>query len=130
MEAYFIEGGRSLDGVIEIHGAKNSVLPILAACICCAGVCEIHNCPRISDVETATAILRHLGCTAERQGSVLRVDAGTVSRCDIPAELMRDMRSSILFLGAMLARSGRAELALPGGCVLGKRPVDLHLRAL
>lgn len=130
MEAYWIDGGRPLDGVMEIHGAKNSVLPILAACVCCAGVCEIHNCPRISDVETAAAILRHLGCRVERRGGTLAVDASAVARCDIPAKLMRDMRSSILFLGALLARCGQADLVLPGGCALGARPVDLHLWAM
>ncbi len=130
MEAYLIDGGRPLDGVMEIHGAKNSVLPIMAACVCCAGTCEIRNCPRISDVETAVAILRHLGCRVERRGGTLAVDAAGLARCDIPAKLMRDMRSSILFLGALLARCGRADLVLPGGCALGARPVDLHLQAM
>lgn len=130
MEAYLIDGGRPLDGVLEIHGAKNSALPILAACVCCAGVCEIRNCPRISDVETAAAILRHLGCQVSRQKGTLSVDASSICRCDIPAGLMRDMRSSILFLGALLCRCGQADLVLPGGCALGARPVDLHLWAM
>ena len=71
MESYLIKGGRRLDGTVQIHGAKNSVLPILAACVCCAGTCELHNCPRITDVDTSEAILRHLGCGVVRQDDVL-----------------------------------------------------------
>lgn len=130
MESYMIRGGRRLDGTVQIHGAKNSVLPILAACVCCPGVCEIYNCPRITDVDTAAAILRHVGCRVFREGSTLTVDATTVARCDIPAHLMRDMRSSVLFLGALLTRCGEADLVSPGGCALGQRPIDLHLWAM
>lgn len=129
MNAYLVQGGRPLSGTVAIHGAKNSALPILAASICCEGVCDIDNCPQIADVDTAIAILHHLGCRVVRQGSHLIVDATTVSRCDIPAALMGGMRSSILFLGALLTRCGRAELSLPGGCALGRRPIDLHLWA-
>ncbi len=129
MKAYWVNGGRPLEGTVAIHGAKNSVLPILAACICCAGICEIENCPRIADVDTAIAILEHLGCRVVRQDHRLMVDATTVERCDIPGDLMSGMRSSILFLGALLTRCGRAELSLPGGCALGRRPIDLHLWA-
>ena len=130
MESYVIKGGHRLHGAAVVHGAKNSVLPILAACLCCDGVCEIHNCPRISDVDTSIAILRHLGCQVVCSGSVVTVDASTVNRCDIPGELMQNMRSSVLFLGALLARCGAAELVPPGGCALGRRPIDLHLWAM
>ena len=130
METYRIQGGRRLNGGVAIHGAKNSVLPILAACLCCAGVCEIHNFPKITDVDTAAAILRHLGCTVERHGDIMTVDAANRVRCDIPAALMRDMRSSVLFLGALLTRCGEADLVPPGGCALGTRPIDLHLWAV
>ena len=130
MESYIINGGRRLHGAAVIHGAKNSVLPILAACVCCPGVCEIHNCPRIRDVDTSAAILRHLGCRVTDGGGVVTVDASEISRCDIPGELMRDMRSSVLFLGALLARCGAARVTAPGGCALGKRPIDLHLWAM
>ena len=130
MESYLIQGCRRLDGAVQIHGAKNSVLPILAACVCCAGVCEIRNCPRIKDVETSIAILRHLGCRVDQQGSTVMVDASRITCCDVPAALMCNMRSSVLFLGALLMRCGEADLVAPGGCALGERPIDLHLWAM
>jgi len=130
MESYLITGGNRLSGAVRIHGAKNSVLPILAATILCSGQCTIENCPDISDADTSAAILRHLGCAVARRGSAVSVDASGVDRCDVPVELMRDMRSSVLFLGALTARCGRADLVTPGGCALGARPIDLHLFAL
>jgi len=129
MEYYAIKGGRRLEGTARVHGAKNSVLPILAACVCCAGACEIHNCPRIADVDTSCAILRRLGCRVARDGAVLTVDAAGLVPCALPQELTCAMRSSILFLGALLTRCGEAVLASPGGCALGARPIDLHLYA-
>lgn len=130
MSAYVIEGGRALDGSVQIHGAKNSVLPILAACLLAPGACVIQNCPRLSDVEASLAILRHLGCRAERQGEAVVVDASAPTRFDVPDRLMREMRSSVIFLGAILGRMGKARLCTPGGCELGPRPIDLHLAAI
>lgn len=130
MSAYVIEGGRALDGSVQIHGAKNSVLPILAACLLAPGACVIQNCPRLSDVEASLAILRHLGCRAERQGEAVVVDASAPTRFDVPDRLMREMRSSVIFLGAILGRMGKARLCTPGGCELGSRPIDLHLAAI
>lgn len=130
MEAYYISGGRPLRGRISIHGAKNSVLPILAATVAVAGRCVLTNCPAISDVETALEILRHLGCAAERTGDTVIVDSAGAYRFDIPYILMRRMRAAVIFLGALLARFGRAQITLPGGCVLGTRPIDLHLSGL
>lgn len=125
-----IVGGRRLSGEVYIHGAKNSVLPILAACVLVPDICVIHRCPRLSDVEVALAILEHLGCKAVREGETVTVDASRLTRCDVPDELMREMRSSVVFLGAILARTGQARLNLPGGCELGPRPIDLHLSAM
>ncbi len=130
MARLIIEGGRRLNGAIHIHGAKNSALPILAATLLAHGVCEIDNCPALSDVRAAAAILRHLGCRVEQNGAVVTVDATAPCRSDIPDALMREMRSSIVFLGAIAARTGEAELSFPGGCELGPRPIDLHLAAL
>lgn len=130
MSLFTITGGRPLSGSLAVHGAKNSILPILAASILCPGVCTVHNCPPLSDVEASLAILRHLGCQVRRQEDSVSVDARTLTRWDIPDSLMREMRSSILFLGAILGRLGRAELTFPGGCELGPRPIDLHLSAL
>ena len=130
MSYLMIGGGRPLHGRIAVQCAKNSVLPVLAAALLAGDTCRIAACPRLSDVETAAEILRHLGCTAQWDGGDLLVDTTHISRCDIPEELMRKMRSSVIFLGAILSRCGQAELSYPGGCELGPRPIDLHLTAL
>ncbi len=130
MSAFFVEGGHRLEGEIRVHGAKNSVLPILAAAILVPGVSVIQNCPDLSDVAASLEILRHLGCRAERAGDTITVDAGTLTRSDVPDDLMREMRSSVIFLGAVLGRTGEAAMSYPGGCELGPRPIDLHLAAL
>ena len=130
MSYLMIGGGRPLHGRIAVQCAKNSVLPVLAAALLAGDACRIAECPRLSDVETAAEILRHLGCTAQWDGNDLLVDTTHISRCDIPEELMRKMRSSVIFLGAILSRCGQAELSYPGGCELGPRPIDLHLTAL
>lgn len=125
-----IEGGHKLEGELPIHGAKNSALPVLAATLLCKGQSTIHNCPGLSDVDSSIRILRHLGCKIDREGSTLTVDSRCISTCDIPDDLMREMRSSIVFLGAIVSRMGCAKLSFPGGCELGPRPIDLHLKAL
>ena len=130
MSYLMIGGGRPLHGRIAVQCAKNSVLPVLAAALLAGDACRIAACPRLSDVETAAEILRHLGCTAQWDGNDLLVDTTRISRWDIPEELMRKMRSSVIFLGAILSRCGQAELSYPGGCELGPRPIDLHLTAL
>ena len=130
MARLIIEGGHRLNGAVHIHGAKNSALPILAATLLAHGVCEIENCPALSDVRAAGEILKHLGCTVMFDGSCVTVDAAAPTCYDIPDVLMREMRSSIVFLGAIAARMGAAELSFPGGCELGPRPIDLHLAAL
>ena len=125
-----IEGGHRLSGEVAVQGAKNSVLPILAATLLCGGACRIQRCPRLSDVDAAADILRYLGCKVDWEDGDLLVDSSVLTRCDIPQTLMRRMRSSVIFLGAILARCGWAELSYPGGCELGPRPIDLHLAAL
>ena len=130
MSHLIIEGGTPLRGELTIQGSKNSVLPVLAATILSRGACRIENCPQLRDVDASAAILRHLGCRVRRDGTALEVDTAPMSRCDIPDELMREMRSSVIFLGAILARQGEAVLSYPGGCELGPRPIDLHLAAL
>lgn len=130
MSKFHITGGRRLSGEVTIHGAKNSVLPILAATVLAPGVSVIHNCPDLSDVTASLNILEHLGCQTCREGDTVTVDASRLERCDVPDELMREMRSSVIFLGAVLARAGCADMNLPGGCELGPRPIDLHLSAM
>lgn len=125
-----VNGGRSLYGSIRVHGAKNSVLPIMAASIIRSGESLIHNCPNLSDVDAAIKILEHLGCRVSHEGHTVYIDSSTMYRSDIPDALMREMRSSVIFLGAILARTGEATLSMPGGCELGARPIDLHLSSL
>jgi UDP-N-acetylglucosamine 1-carboxyvinyltransferase len=130
MSVLRIEGGVRLEGCAAVQGAKNSVLPILAATVLTKDVSVLHNCPELRDVEASAQILRHLGCTVTRRGDEITIDARTLNRGEIPHSLMREMRSSVIFLGAILARLGEAELSMPGGCELGPRPIDLHLMAL
>lgn len=130
MSVLHIRGGRPLEGEAAVQGAKNSVLPILAACLLAGGPVELDRCPRITDVTAALAILTHLGCRAGQEGHTVFVDARPASGCAIPEEQMHAMRSSIIFLGPLLARMGEAHLTCPGGCELGPRPIDLHLAAI
>ena len=130
MSRLLIRGGNRLQGEVTIQGAKNSVLPILAATILTGGSVELRRCPRLRDVEASIRILQALGCKAGWRGDVLEVDTAGMSGCDVPDALMREMRSSVIFLGAILARCGEASLTSPGGCELGPRPIDLHLSAL
>ena len=102
MSVYIINGGQRLTGEADVQGAKNSALPILAATLLCRGKSEIHNCPELSDVDATVNILRHLGCEVERNGRTITVDSSQVSANEIPDELMREMRSSVIFLGAIL----------------------------
>ncbi len=129
MSVIVVEGGHSLEGTIRVQGAKNAVLPILAATVLCSGESVIENCPALSDVAATVRILEHLGCRVQRSGGSIAVDSSTMNGCDIPEHLMREMRSSVIFLGAILARFGTATVAMPGGCELGPRPIDLHLSA-
>ncbi len=130
MERIVISGGKKLHGEIDIQGSKNSSLPILAATVLVNGVSVIHNCPDLSDVRAAVSILEHLGCMVKRENNTLTVDSSEISCYNIPDCLMREMRSSIVFLGSVLGRTGKAVLSSPGGCEIGLRPIDLHLSSL
>lgn len=129
MENLIISGGIRLDGKTRLQGSKNSSLPILAACAAVNGISVIHNCPRITDVDIAVAILERLGCRVSREGGTVTVDSGDINCSAIPEELMSEMRSSIIFLGALLARFGKGSATLPGGCEIGLRPIDMHIAA-
>ncbi len=129
MSKYIINGGNRLSGSVEIKGAKNSVLPILAGTVLASGESVIHNCPHIRDVEMTLEILKCLGCKADMQGNVVTVDARDLTDTYIPMSLMNKMRSSVIFMGAILARTGEAKCSYPGGCELGARPINLHLKS-
>ena len=130
MSEILIEGGVGLEGEVCVQGAKNSVLPILAATILTGGQVMLEGCPHLRDVDASVDILRALGCRARWEGDALSVDTAPMTGCAISDALMRRMRSSAIFLGAVLARCGRAEMSYPGGCELGPRPIDLHLAGL
>ena len=130
MSFYEITGGRPLAGTVAVQGAKNSVLPMMAAALLAPGVSVIHNCPDLTDVSAAMDILRLLGCSVTREGDTVTINAASPVPAPIPEQLSRELRSSVIFMGAMLSRMGTGELAYPGGCDLGPRPIDLHLSAL
>lgn len=130
MASFVINGGRRLNGSIKAQGAKNSALPILAATYLVKGKSVIHNCPRLSDVESTIKILENLGCKIIRQGNDLVIDSSDAFGYEIPEFLMREMRSSVIFLGAILGKTGKAKISTPGGCEIGLRPIDLHLFAM
>ena len=130
MGAYIITGGEKLRGAVRIGGGKNAVLPILAACMLNAGVCVLHNCPRISDTQTALAILRALGCAADFDGDEIVADSAFADEYRVPEAQVLKMRAAIIFLGSVLGRFGKVRVCFPGGCELGARPIDLHLKAM
>lgn len=130
MELLQINGGKTLSGVTNVHGAKNSVLPILAGCVLVNGVSVIHNCPKLSDVDVTINILKYLGAKVKREDDTLVVDTSVITKNDIPKLMMQELRSSIIFLGSLVSRTDCASLYLPGGCEIGLRPVDLHLKGL
>ncbi len=125
-----VSGGKRIEGEIAVHGAKNAALPLLSATVLVNGECVLHNCPRLTDIDAACRILSHIGVKCRREGGTVITNAQGVSGCEVPVSLMREMRSSIVFLGAMLGRMGHCRLSYPGGCELGPRPIDLHLSAL
>ncbi len=113
-----------------MQGAKNAVLPILAASLLGGGVTRLTNCPRLRDVDASMEILRHLGCSVMQNRGEILVDSDRMCENRIPRALMLKMRSSVMFMGAILARCGEVRISAPGGCELGSRPIDLHLKAL
>ena len=130
MDSVYIYGGNYLKGETKIQGSKNAVLPILAASLLIRGTCVIRNCPRIADVYHMQNLLQELGCFVSWAGNTVTVNAAQVSDSRMSGESVTRMRSSIMLLGAMLGRLGEVNMAYPGGCVIGRRPIDIHLSAL
>ncbi len=130
MQKILVEGGARLHGEVRISGAKNAVLPILCATLLADGPVQVTNVPRLHDVLTTAKLLAGLGAGVEYAGDAMTVDPRSVNSHVAPYELVKTMRASVLVLGPLLARFGDAEVSLPGGCAIGSRPVDLHIRGL
>jgi len=129
VDKFVIKGGRRLQGEIRVSGSKNAALPLLASSLLCGGWNTYHNIPDLVDIKTIKKLLGNLGAEIEG-GETLRVNTGNIKRCEAPYNLVRTMRASVLVLGPLVARMGRARVSLPGGCAIGARPVNLHLKAL
>jgi UDP-N-acetylglucosamine 1-carboxyvinyltransferase len=130
MDKLLIEGGAPLRGRVTISGSKNGALPVLLACLLVPGRVTLSLVPRLKDIDTTLNLLGLLGAEASLEDGVARIDATREPRAEAPYDLVRTMRASVLCLGPLLARLGRARVALPGGCAIGTRPVDMHLSAL
>ena len=129
MSRLLICGGKKLSGEVDVQGSKNAVLPILAATILNEDKSVIHNCPQLADTAAALEIIRQLGGRAEYSDHTAVVDTADIQKCEISNELMCSLRSSVLFLGPLIARTKRAVISYPGGCAIGLRPIDLHIKA-
>jgi UDP-N-acetylglucosamine 1-carboxyvinyltransferase len=129
MDKFIINGGKPLQGNIRISGAKNAALPVLASSLLASGVSTFHNIPDLVDIKTIKKLLRNLGAQIEG-GETVRIDAEKITNHEAPYELVKTMRASVLVLGPLLARFGVARVSLPGGCAIGARPVNLHIKAL
>ena len=130
MAKLIIEGGRALKGQITVRGAKNAALPILAGTMLIPEPVRITNCPRLTDVENMVGLLKALGCRTKWEGDALLIDASSARTAELPEGLAGSIRSSVFLLGPLLGRFGAAEAPYPGGCDIGNRPVDLHLKGL
>jgi UDP-N-acetylglucosamine 1-carboxyvinyltransferase len=129
MDKLVIDGGVPLKGTVPVSGAKNAALPLLMATIVAPGEHRIANLPELADVESMLSLLGRIGCPS-LMGPIVRIDTSRVAWCEAPYDLVRKMRASVLALGPLLARCGEAHVSLPGGCAIGVRPIDQHLRGL
>src|SRR6188474_1609894 len=132
MDAIRIRGGRPLNGRIRVGGAKNAALPILCATLLADGPSLLRNVPGLRDIDTTAALLRFLGCDVviDKAAHEVRVAGTRLTRVEAPYELVKQMRASVLVLGPLVARHGKAKVSLPGGCAIGARPIDQHLKGL
>lgn len=127
MSYYIVEGGRILNGSIKPSGSKNASLPIIAASILSGKVTKLYNVPNIHDIQITLKILKHLGCKVKRTNDKIIIDSSNINKYEIPYDLMRQMRSSVMMAGAIVGRFKKATFSYPGGCEIGARPIDLHL---
>ena len=129
MSSYIIEGGQKLEGSVKISGSKNSSLPIIAATILNAGKTTLYNVPHIQDTQMMYKILETLGAKIEKKNGKIKIDTSKIEKFEIPPELMHKMRSSVILAGALIGRYQKATFSYPGGCDIGSRPIDLHLKS-
>ena len=130
MEKIIVEGGIRLEGEVTVSGAKNAVLPLMAACIIAEGKNTITNVPDLADVRTMVKLLEILGAEVEFENGRLVIDSTKMHKWEAPYDLVKTMRASVLVLGPLTARFGRSRVSLPGGCAIGERPIDQHLKGL
>ena len=130
MAKYLIEGGNRLEGEINASGSKNASLPIIAASILSGKTTSLYNVPNIQDTKITLEILSLLGCKTSRKNGKIIIDSGSMQKTEIPKELMHKLRSSVILAGAILGRFKKAVFSYPGGCDIGARPIDLHIKAL
>jgi len=130
MDKFIINGGRKLEGSVEISGAKNAILPIMAATLLAKGKSVLHKVPHLNDIKMMAHVMRVVGARIDFEGDTMEIDATHASYCEAPYELVSKMRASIYVMGPLLARFGSARVSFPGGCAIGTRPVDLHLKAM
>ena len=129
MSCYIIEGGRRLEGTVKISGSKNASLPIIAATILNEGTTKLYNVPNIHDTRVTLEILRFLGCKVSKKNGKIEINSRKINKMEIPEHLMREMRSTVIIAGALLGRFKEVKFSYPGGCDIGTRPIDLHLKA-
>lgn len=130
MDKILVQGGRPLSGEVRISGAKNAALPIIVSALLCDGMNTFTNVPALRDIRSSLELLTHLGARCEMDGHMVRVDGAGLNNPEAPYDLVRKMRASILVLGPLVARLKRARVSLPGGCAIGARPINLHLKGL
>ena len=130
MDAIVIDGGEPLSGTVQVSAAKNAVLPLMAAALLAPGVSRLRRAPQLADVRTLGRLLDHLGAKVTREGQGVAVDARDVPGREAPYDLVKTMRASVLVLGPLVGRFGQARVSLPGGCAIGARPINLHLKGL
>jgi UDP-N-acetylglucosamine 1-carboxyvinyltransferase len=130
LDKFIIEGGKRLEGRVRISGSKNAALPVLVSSLLADGWSTYRNIPDLADIRTIKRLLANHGAQMEGQGETLRINGGNISNCEAPYDLVRTMRASVLVLGPLVARTGKARVSLPGGCAIGARPINLHLKAL
>ena len=130
MQKLSIQGGNRLNGEVRISGAKNAALPILCASLLSSDALQLGNVPELNDIATMRKLLEQMGVKTEANGSRMVLSAAHIGKLEAPYDMVKTMRASILVLGPLLARFGEARVSLPGGCAIGSRPVDLHIKGL